>query len=322
MQVFFKRVLIFLLPFILAALFLEIYLRQITTSYQVKENGLLSGIKNIELLITGNSHAAFGIDPAQFNLNAYTIAQVNQSLYFDKRLTLKHLDSLKALKFVFIILDFHSLYFSSQDYRDNLSYYAYGINYKNRVSNLAKISRLKGYPLKVASSYIKRDWSKKYTKIGAVDVEDGVDLNRSIIKGWYSYAGTDQYGMSSNYCETRANDFNLLVRVSKEKTAILKDLEDFIHQLMARNITPVLITTPSYEPYRKKLNKKFLGQNETDIRNLSLKFNLEYWNYFEAPLSENDFYDCDHLNYNGAIKFSKLLNQRLETTFKVSTHSN
>ena len=44
--------------------------------------------ENIEMLIVGNSHAAYGIDANELNFEAHNIAQVSQSIYFDKRITL------------------------------------------------------------------------------------------------------------------------------------------------------------------------------------------------------------------------------------------
>lgn len=42
------------------------------------------------------------------------------------------------------------------------------------------------------------------------------------------------------------------------------------------------------------------------------EFDVEILNYFDsADFSDEDFYHISHLNKNGAIKFSKLLNDRL-----------
>jgi hypothetical protein len=56
------------------------------------------------------------------------MAQVTQSLYFDKRIAIKYIDDIPNLKYAIIGLDFHSFYFSSQTkMRDLMSYYGYGI---------------------------------------------------------------------------------------------------------------------------------------------------------------------------------------------------
>jgi hypothetical protein len=298
----------------------EIYLRHISTSYTVKTQGLISSSDSVELLILGNSHAAFGIDPGQFELYSYNLAQVNQSLYFDKRLTLKHLDKLKNLKFVIITLDFHSLYFSSQGSRDFWSYYENGIEYKN-LAFLSKHLRIMGYGLKIGINLIRKDLSKKYKKIKAVDVEKGVNLTAPISKGWFSYEGTHRGLMTPANYKSRAEAFNNVTKESREKNEVIKDLEDFICILKEKNITPILVTIPCYGPYRVFLDRNTLRENELDILKLSRKHELNYWNYFDLPMSEADYYNCDHLNSKGAATFSKTLSLRVENLLEKRTPS-
>ena len=94
------------------AIFLEVYLRKTQNVYEQKAQQLVENAAKINVLILGNSHANYGVDPSQFNLFAFNAAQLSQSIYFDKRITLKYINQLKKLKYVFISVDFHSLYFS------------------------------------------------------------------------------------------------------------------------------------------------------------------------------------------------------------------
>ena len=54
--------------------------------------------------------------------------------------------------------------------------------------------------------------------------------------------------------------------------------------------------------------------NDAELAAVCRKFNIQHWDYFELPLAEDNFYNCDHLNAKGAAVFSKLLNARLEQT--------
>jgi hypothetical protein len=313
MRLFLKYIFVFLIPIFSYFIFFEIYLRGINTTYKIKEKELISNQNKIELLILGNSHSVYGIDPNQFDLIAYNLANVNQSLYFDKRIVLKHIDELTNLRFVIISLDCHSLYFSSQTIiRDTWSYYGHGIEYKNEMPNLSKISYLNGYTNKVAINFLEKDFSKKYNKIKAIDVEEGVDLNEKITKGWFSLNGTNKKIMNEENYQIRANLFNEIIKNSTEKKEILNDLEDFIFQLKARKITPILLTIPCFAPFRKQLNDTLIEQTTKDIINLANKNNIRYWNYFGLPLDETNFYNCDHLNYYGARIFSKTLNTKMK----------
>jgi hypothetical protein len=46
------------------------------------------------------------------------------------------------------------------------------------------------------------------------------------------------------------------------------------------------------------------------MNDLCLKYNAEYFDYFkDSRFTKGDFYDNDHLNYIGAGKFSRILDQ-------------
>ena len=56
--------------------------------------------------------------------------------------------------------------------------------------------------------------------------------------------------------------------------------------------------------------------NSRAINVLSKKCNIPYYDYFKGDrFEESDFYDNDHLNFMGAEKFSKILDN--ETVSKI-----
>jgi hypothetical protein len=296
----------------------EIYLRQIDTTYTEKEKGIIQNQKEIELLILGNSRATLGIDSNQFDLYAYNLANVAQPLYYDKRIALKHLDKLTNLKYVFITLDCTSLTYSRMNSREVWSYYGNGIEYKEELSFFSKYCYLKGYSTSIALKLLRNDISGKYKVIKALDLDDDYKLNMSIRKGFFTYKNTREEGMSAAHIFNRAGK-GLDQVDSKEKKEILNDLEDFIRVLKAKKVTPILLTMPCYESYVKALNKNIIKRAESDFKYLAEKYNLEYWNYLRFPMERTDFHDCDHFNFNGALKFSKVLNTRLMEKAKTNT---
>ena len=94
MKLFFKKILIFVFPLFLLVLGMDFYLRNMNSLYKEKLNGLLEHANEIEILILGNSHAAYGVDPNYFTDYAFNIAHAGQSIYFDKELTLQYLEAL------------------------------------------------------------------------------------------------------------------------------------------------------------------------------------------------------------------------------------
>jgi hypothetical protein len=314
MKKFLFNFLIFVIPILIVGVVMEIYLRKTKNVYEIKADQLTDNAKKINVLILGNSHATYGVDPNQFGLYAFNVAQVSQSIYFDKRITLKYIDSLKNLKFVFISIDYHSLYFSNQNIRNDWSYYGYQIPFKNEHSIISENCYLKGYTPKMATtSLLKYVVNRKFNdKLFALDLEESVDVSKPVSKGWFSFKGSNLSQMSVQSCKARASDFKNSIKKSNEKKEILIDLEDFIIKLKSKKIIPILFTTPCYSEYNKILDKEIQFQNKKDIISLTNKYKIEYWNYLELPLQQSDFYNCDHLNASGAMKFSKILNNRLK----------
>jgi hypothetical protein len=90
----------------------------------------------------------------------------------------------------------------------------------------------------------------------------------------------------------------------------------FIRTLQSQGITPILFTAPIYPDLVKLLDSEKLRQNAIEIARLTKKYNLQYWDYTNFPLPKNDYFNSDHLNYQGAQLFSKALNEKLELTYQ------
>lgn len=326
MKKFIYNILIFLLiPICIVVLPLDIFLRNQNSLYKEKYSGALKQKDSIEVLVLGNSHASCGVDPIAFDLVTCNIANLYQSLYFDKRITMSLLPKLKNLKYVLISIDYHSFYYSSQKGRDKWSYYGNGIKYKNSSYVLANISpTLFGYTPKVASILFINRIKNKFSygnNIIDFDVEAGVNLNDSIVNGFISFEGNNKSLFSAKKYQEKAKTYNDQVSSSKEKEEILADLNGFIDTLIANNITPILFTSPSYNEYNQYLLKPILDDNRKIIDEIAKRYNLQYWDFMNSDLFErDDFYNADHLNKMGAYKFGKMLNDSINT-IEVRTHN-
>ena len=309
----------FFLLVILIIFVLDQFLYSIDSSYKEKINGLKINGKNINILVFGNSHATYGVNPKEFSLNTYNIANVSQSLYFDKRIFLKYVNNLPNLKFCLISLDFHSFYFSSQGDRDIWSFYSHGIKYKEKSYLLPNCSPfLFGYKPRFSSSFIKKYmqnkiFKSKYIRNNCLDIENGVDVSSEIYNGFAPFVNTTS--LSVNEMSNRAKAFNNLAESNyNESYEISNDLKDFILILKKRNIYPILFTTPTHINFNKYLSKKIIENNNKIINEITNKYNIHYWNFFDdKTFVSEDFYNCDHLNSKGASKFSKILNNKLKS---------
>jgi len=214
------------------------------------------------------------------------------------------------LKYVLISVDYHSLYFSDEGFRDTWSYYGYGIDYKDSLPIATRLSYLYGYKGALALEFMKRSFQKKYKIIRSVDVDFDLDLDHPYEKGFVGKVNGPY--LAEKDMHDRAGFFNDIVHSSDERESVIADLENFIDTLKGRNITPILITLPCYGPYRAYLDKKVIEQNTMDIQAICSKEQVRYWDYFTMPLDSNYFYNSDHVNEKGAAMVTKDVNRRVE----------
>ena len=308
MKHFIKQILLFISIPLALILLSDVWLRATNSLYKQKIAGLRNNKDSIAVLILGNSHAAYGVEPSQFSLHTYNLANSGQTLYFDKRLTLSFINQLPQIRFVFISIDYHSLYSSSQGSRDKWLYYASGLKYKNKNYILEDISPfLFGYGPKLSVSLLRKALGEKF-KNGKNKMKQG-----TMIKGYIPFAGKPAIFNIKAY-QKRAKATTEAVLKSAEAKEVLEDLEYFIRILKARNITPILFATPTFKQYNLLLDRSIINQNTAAINYLRRKHNVMYWDYSQdTSFTKEYFFDCDHLNKTGAARFSKMLNERLQS---------
>lgn len=320
MKGFLQRTALFFIPLVLLLLVLDGYLRNMNTLYSEKYHALHDHAREIEVVITGNSHATYGVDPAQFDLRACNVANVNQSLYFDRRIVAKALDKLVNLRYVLISVDYHSLWFSSQgDQRDIWSYYGHGIRYRDKNMLSAVISPfIFGYTPRVAKAMMSRAW-KRYRQqqrdgrpVLNFDVEGGVDVHDTIYHGFISFTGVAKSEFSTQCVKERVAVFSDIINTSNEHQAIISDLAGFIADLQSRGITPVLFAAPCHPLFNARLDEAVIKRNRVVMDSLCENYGVEFWDYTQQEMPEGMFFNSDHLNSKGASLFGDILNERLK----------
>lgn len=303
MNRFLKVLFFFLVPIGIVSIGLEVYLRNYESDYAQKAEGLALKKDNVQVLLLGNSHAFNDIDPSKIDVGAFNLAGLNQSIYYDKRITLKYLDELPELEYVLISMDFHSLYFSSQGIRDVWSFYSYGIPYKDQTYFKERLSYFWfGYTPRITFSLLK---SKLLDKLNKVE-------DKGLIDGWEPLSGQEGGAFKESTIKARAKYFNDLVAQSDELETVQADLESFIQTLKSKGITPILFTSPVRHELYDRLDKEVMKENAMYIKHLQKTYNIPYWNLKDAISDRGLFYNVDHLNTSGAKEFSEILNDKLK----------
>jgi hypothetical protein len=308
MKQFFIKSLFFVLPFVIVAIIVEYKLRKIPNSYNYKKKSLKSKSNNLVTITLGASTALFGINPSYFKQPTFNLANASQSLYFDKELLLQQLDNLPKLKNVIIPIAYQSLYYKMNDSREKARVYAYNIfwNIKDQNFKPFDISNYSFIALLTPKSVfnIARKGFKK------ID-EDGIKL-------------IDDFGftaMDSTEQNVRINDSmgreRYLSHIALMKDENVKNnieiLIELLTNLNKKNINVYFVSTPLYKTYSRYLDNKTLSKNDSILNVLCKQFNCTYSNFsFDSRFLKEDFYDNDHLNKYGAIKFSTILDSLID----------
>lgn len=295
------KVFCFVLPIILLLGFIEYQLRSnhFVSSYAAKKYYLEKSLDNIETLILGSSESFNGIDPSCFTTKTFNLANVSQTLYYDRVLTESYIAKMPLLKNVIINISYFSFFYELQDIKESwrTNYYATHFNIHSPESK-----------------------NKNYFYITTYSLQQSVRLALNNFKD--SAATTIlENGYQPKYHQELINDSTGKVRATVHNNEIFKNrkleiqnnLEKFVAYLKNKNINVIFVTTPVFSSYSKYCNEDKLNENVNFINYLSTQYHCKYVNYFnDARFSKDDFFDNDHLKDNGAKKLSILINQELQ----------
>ena len=301
MRKFITKTLLFILPIVILAVFMEYSLRQIPNIYAYKKDCLDKNAEKIEILILGDSHALNGINPSYFSFNAFNASHGSQPWDLDYEILNKYKDSFNNLKVIILNVSTHSFWrdFETLDESWRKSQYAIyaGIKmnslpwYENTefISNkfLTNINRL-----------------KRYFFSGELSMCDSL--------GYLKNKGTAYLQLP--------NKRHVIDNIFSEKNArILEKNLNILHSFSVfcskRNVKLIFLVTPAYHTYRENTNTEQLNKmNETINDFVKEHPNCCYLNWFDdTDFVAEDFYNADHLNETGAEKLSKKLSQYIDT---------
>ena len=295
MNRFIRQILIFTLPIVLFFITLELILINIPNDFIFKRDFMDLNSDKIEVLILGNSHTYYGINPYFINKKTFNLAYPSQPLNYDFLLLKKYEKSLKKLKYLILPIDYCSLYYKiengSEKWRSkNYSIY-YGLDSNliqqdfeilhGRFSN--NISRAFNFFFhnKTDLSCNKFGFGYKYnSKFNKNLFSTGIQASKrhsvNIYKNHEAY--------SNNF-----NNLNLLIDIANKN-----------------KINLIFISSPAYVSYYSNLNEIQLKYTHNTILNLCKMNNSIYYFDFlkDSSFIANDFFDADHLNEIGAKKLS------------------
>lgn len=298
MRRLFLKAFLLLLPFAVILGIIEVRLRQIPNSYAATKTELDKKQAEIEVLVTGASHAMNGVTPEALSRPAFNIANGSQSLHYDTELVMKYADSMPKLKLVVFAISYHSLEYklsnSIERWRSGFYRQVYGIPGEDGDGGfqLTDYSYIALYTPKEAF----RQALGSFTGVNVVNAS-GETAGDKTAMGEVS----DDFGRRRvQLHETQMRPIDIAANVSA--------LERACTRLEQKNVAVVFITIPAHRTYYQRINQDNYQRMQETTKNIAGKCHAPYLNYlYDQRFADDDFVNSDHLNEKGAAKFTKVL---------------
>lgn len=301
---FCKRTFFFLAPALCCWLAIEIFYRWVPNNYTVKADNLSKNKKETEVLLFGDSHCMYGLNPDYFSRKTCNLSNVSQTIYFDKLLFEKYVPQMPKLKQVVFCIEYTNLSQADNTQDDLFRKYYYSRYMDLDVPSISKwdpgyysiaLSQDFGWTKKLLKRFIKSGsltdcndsgWGNNYKKEDRIDPRQ-VAARRAVIQ----------------------EDGSLDFRVN------LLRLQEMIDRCKERKIEVLIVSMPQTLVFERHLNPQKMRKIITTCTGLARRnTNVHYLNLFrDKRFGEKDFYDADHLNDSGAIKSSIIVNRYLDS---------
>jgi len=304
MRKLFKKVFVFLSPILLVLIFIEAFYRITPNNYSKKNEDIKHKYENTEILILGNSHTFYGLNPAYLEKPAYNLANISQSVYFDKLLVDKHIDKFKNLHFVILNIEYTSLSQLKNTSEDTWRKYYYKHYMKLEVPIINWLDP-KNYFISATKSFSDNlKLTTRYFSKGTI-----IDCNEN--------------GFGTNYVQQNKTlnlEENAVITIKRHEdnlndfTENIAAIESIINKCKSKGIKVILVTMPVTKNYSAKVTQKKLNKIFKCAALIQkMNSNVYYLNLFsDSRFTNNDFYDADHLHNTGAQKCSRIVNDFLK----------
>ena len=298
-----KKIGLFLIPIVLVFSFIEIFYRCIPNDYSIKNKTISQNYKQSEVLIFGNSHTLYGLDPNYFSVPAYNVANISQTLYFDSLLFEKHISKFKKIKKIILNVEYTSLSEQIDSGESNWRKFYYFHYMDLEIPSISDFdyrricissTRNFNFNCKLIANFI-----KKKTLLNTNNKGFGIN---------YSYENRNEITDKEGKEVVKKHEDNSLNY--KNNSTILEKIIEICEK---RNIEVILVSMPVSNSYRKYCNPIKIKKINATCNALKSKHkNVVYLNLFsDSKFIDDDFYDVDHLNSKGAKKCTKILMEKI-----------
>lgn len=301
MKRFLSYVGVFALVVLLSLAAGEVIVRNIPNPYKIKARGLERNGDRVATLVLGSSHTYYGIVPEALGDSVFNLANISQNYEYDYLLLEKYAPLMPNLRRVIINVGYSS--FSDSDFPhgewwQETNYQLYmGVNKHGPLSHTGfEISNFPIYAGKLRKFMTRKSPAICDTAGFGLDYTfdsryDGWERTGEIAARRHTSTDTSWVGYNLGY------------------------LRRLINLCRAIGAEPVLVTPPCYVTYNEHLDKaqfdRYVDLTDTVVAAYGLRW-LDFLT--DSRFTADDFWDADHLNDRGALKFTRVLRDSLAVT--------
>jgi hypothetical protein len=300
MRKFFQKILLIAVLVAIPFLIIEIFYRVVPNNYTLKNQNLIRNYRNTEVLIFGNSHAFYGLNPTYFDKPTFNLSNISQTLYFDQLLFDKHIDQFKSLKYIVLTIEYTNLSQQDNSAEDVFRKYYYSAYMDIDVPIINQFDEKVLFLSSTRSFKINVGLIKDYFLNGTIVTSDINGFGTNNLQAKRSIENIQNAKRTVNKHEDHLMDFSKNV----------DRLASIIEKCKTKNIEVILVTMPVTKQYALEVNQIKLKKIFSTCQTLqNQNDNVRYLNLFNDNRFEDaDFFDADHLHDLGAIKSSKIVN--------------
>jgi hypothetical protein len=302
MKKFLHNLALFSIPLLLYCIAVEYYCHTSTT-FIVKKKYLEKNKDKIETLIFGSSHFQNGINPQYLTKKAANISFGGQPMSIDYLLLERYCDEMKNLRTIIFEISPHRFYhdLNPQEWNGHIYSIAYNIDYKTE-----KISA-KNY------SYLAADF-KYFSTIFFDNFSSSSTKPKLNEYGFILNDFNDRFS-KLNYDSLKINTtFKINTKYENQKN--VKRNTGFLNKVVQRckekNIKILFVTSPFYQTYVKSIPLHAKKQVHDIVHDISIQNNVPFYDYSNSEVfTTRDFKNDNHLNPDGAKKFTQIIDKLL-----------
>ena len=254
---------------------------------------------DFEMFATGASTVELGLLTKCFTKKLFNFGRANQDIYFCFQLAKKVISTGGGiLNYALIGLQPYFLHF---DESKSLNPIAYLTAYAIALKDLHNF----WLPAEKYRSLFRQEYLDYKMSI------DDIEIDEVSVLGDYS---KQHMNLDSRIDARKRIDVWKNRNFPDTREENVKILDDYLTLCEENKIVPIIFLPPTTEGYKKYFSKQKLEEYHFVIRDALAKHKIakfvDGWQL--QGLSDADFMDVVHLNYNGAVKFSYALNDVIE----------